>query len=96
MSAGLSMDQLKELIHRVQFGGDEVVKAKNGKGSATLSMAWAAYLNIAMFTNLFLNKVKEINPINYISLKDLEGKPISANAEALMQKVDNASTSLFH
>ena len=89
LSAGLSMDQLKELIHRVQFGGDEVVKAKNGKGSATLSMAWAAYLNIAMFTNLFLNKVKEINPINYISLKDLEGKPISANAESLMQKVDN-------
>jgi malate dehydrogenase len=30
-----------ELIHRVQFGGDEVVKAKDGAGSATLSMAMA-------------------------------------------------------
>ncbi|KAK3938678.1 malate dehydrogenase-like protein [Diplogelasinospora grovesii] len=30
-----------ELIHRVQFGGDEVVKAKAGAGSATLSMAMA-------------------------------------------------------
>lgn len=30
-------------IHRVQFGGDEVVKAKDGAGSATLSMAWAGY-----------------------------------------------------
>ncbi|KAI5952473.1 hypothetical protein KGF54_003340 [Candida jiufengensis] len=30
-------------IHRVQFGGDEVVKAKNGAGSATLSMAYAGY-----------------------------------------------------
>lgn len=31
----------KELIKRVQFGGDEVVKAKDGAGSATLSMAMA-------------------------------------------------------
>lgn len=29
------------LIKRIQFGGDEVVKAKDGAGSATLSMAWA-------------------------------------------------------
>lgn len=27
----------------VQFGGDEVVKAKDGAGSATLSMAYAGY-----------------------------------------------------
>lgn len=31
------------IIHRVQYGGDEVVKAKAGGGSATLSMAYAAY-----------------------------------------------------
>lgn len=30
-----------ELLTRVQFGGDEVVKAKDGAGSATLSMAMA-------------------------------------------------------
>jgi len=29
------------LIKRIQFGGDEVVNAKDGKGSATLSMAYA-------------------------------------------------------
>jgi len=29
------------LVHRIQFGGDEVVKAKDGAGSATLSMAFA-------------------------------------------------------
>ncbi|CAI4213179.1 unnamed protein product [Parascedosporium putredinis] len=29
------------LVNRVQFGGDEVVKAKDGAGSATLSMAMA-------------------------------------------------------
>ncbi|PHH89235.1 hypothetical protein CDD83_6450 [Cordyceps sp. RAO-2017] len=31
----------EELIKRVQFGGDEVVQAKDGAGSATLSMAMA-------------------------------------------------------
>jgi len=39
----LSEEKKKELINRVQFGGDEVVKAKNGAGSATLSMAYAGY-----------------------------------------------------
>lgn len=28
-------------MHRIQFGGDEVVKAKDGAGSATLAMAYA-------------------------------------------------------
>jgi len=28
-------------VNRIQFGGDEVVKAKDGAGSATLSMAFA-------------------------------------------------------
>ena len=31
----------EDLINRIQFGGDEVVKAKAGAGSATLSMAFA-------------------------------------------------------
>nr|CCA26874.1 malate dehydrogenase putative [Albugo laibachii Nc14] len=39
--ATLSSDQLKSLTHKTQFGGDEVVKAKDGAGSATLSMAYA-------------------------------------------------------
>ncbi|KAF9125462.1 hypothetical protein BGW39_007385 [Mortierella sp. 14UC] len=34
-------DQLDQLTHRIQYGGDEVVKAKDGAGSATLSMAYA-------------------------------------------------------
>lgn len=32
------------LTHRIQFGGDEVVKAKEGTGSATLSMAYAGHV----------------------------------------------------
>lgn len=35
-------EEIAQLTHRIQFGGDEVVKAKDGAGSATLSMAFAA------------------------------------------------------
>ncbi|KAJ1891843.1 hypothetical protein LPJ66_006693 [Kickxella alabastrina] len=37
----LSTEERDALTHRIQFGGDEVVKAKDGAGSATLSMAYA-------------------------------------------------------
>lgn len=36
-----SNEDIEKLTHRIQFGGDEVVKAKDGAGSATLSMAYA-------------------------------------------------------
>jgi len=46
-SAGASIakeggQKYADLVKRIQFGGDEVVKAKDGAGSATLSMAYAA------------------------------------------------------
>lgn len=37
----LSKEQIEKITYRIQFGGDEVVKAKAGAGSATLSMAQA-------------------------------------------------------
>jgi len=40
----LSEEDREALTVRTQFGGDEVVKAKAGAGSATLSMAYAGYL----------------------------------------------------
>ncbi|KAH3670426.1 hypothetical protein OGAPHI_000941 [Ogataea philodendri] len=36
-------EKMDELVHKVQYAGDLVVKAKNGGGSATLSMAYAGY-----------------------------------------------------
>jgi len=39
--ASIPADKIPELDARVQDAGTEVVKAKNGKGSATLSMAYA-------------------------------------------------------
>ncbi|KAJ3754484.1 lactate/malate dehydrogenase [Lentinula raphanica] len=47
---GLQGETYDQLVHRIQFGGDEVVKAKDGAGSATLSMAYAG----AKFTNSLL------------------------------------------
>ncbi|KAH6904470.1 L-malate dehydrogenase [Coprinopsis sp. MPI-PUGE-AT-0042] len=41
LPSGFAKDSLDALVHRIQFGGDEVVKAKDGAGSATLSMAYA-------------------------------------------------------
>ncbi|KAF9910488.1 hypothetical protein BX616_010841 [Lobosporangium transversale] len=40
-SISFTPEEIKTLTHRIQFGGDEVVKAKDGAGSATLSMAYA-------------------------------------------------------
>lgn len=42
--ATFSYADREALTHRIQFGGDEVVKAKAGAGSATLSMAYAGFL----------------------------------------------------
>jgi len=44
-AAGVTIpdDKYDALVNRVQFGGDEVVKAKDGAGSATLSMAFAGF-----------------------------------------------------
>jgi len=41
--SGLSFteEEVKALTKRIQYGGDEVVQAKDGAGSATLSMAYA-------------------------------------------------------
>ncbi|CAD6917957.1 unnamed protein product [Tilletia laevis] len=39
VSAG---EQCEKCVHRIQFGGDELVKVKDGAGTATLSMAYAA------------------------------------------------------
>jgi hypothetical protein len=41
LPSNISDTQREELVKRIQFGGDEVVKAKDGAGSATLSMAYA-------------------------------------------------------
>merc|ERR1712019_329962 len=51
--ASIPADKIADLDKRVQDGGTEVVKAKNGKGSATLSMAYSgARLGKAVLSGL--------------------------------------------
>ncbi|KAJ2865384.1 hypothetical protein GGH94_002279 [Coemansia aciculifera] len=50
----LSETEVAELTKRIQFGGDEVVKAKDGAGSATLSMAYAG----ARFADSLIRAIK--------------------------------------
>jgi len=54
LTVSFSEADLKALTHRVQYGGDEVVQAKNGAGSATLSMAYAG----AEFANSVLKGLR--------------------------------------
>ncbi|KAJ3229153.1 Malate dehydrogenase, cytoplasmic [Chytriomyces hyalinus] len=49
-----TQEEIEKLTHRIQYGGDEVVKAKDGTGSATLSMAQAG----ARFTNSLLEALE--------------------------------------
>lgn len=86
----LNEDQLKYLIHRVQYGGDEVVKAKNGKGSATLSMAHAGYKCVVQFVSLLLGNIEQIHGTYYVPLKDANNFPIAPGADQLLPLVDGA------
>jgi len=52
--SSLSKESFDALVNRIQFGGDEVVKAKDGAGSATLSMAYAG----AEFASKIIRAVK--------------------------------------
>jgi len=68
----IDQDALDKLTYRVQFGGDEVVKAKDGLGSATLSMAWAGF----RFAEKVLKAVKGEKGIiepSFVYLPGVEG-----------------------
>lgn len=69
----LSSKEIEEVTTRIQFAGDEVVKAKDGAGSATLAMAYAG----ARFTLHLLEAVfhgEERTECTYVNLAaDAEG-----------------------
>jgi malate dehydrogenase len=62
-AVNIPADKLADLIKRVQFGGDEVVKAKDGLGSATLSMAYAGYRYVC-----------SPGPVQFLTKADLQSK----------------------
>lgn len=87
----LPQDQLEELVHRVQYGGDEVVKAKNGQGSATLSMAHAAFQVVKSFMPLLTGETDSVSGIYYVSLLDRSGAPLCAGAAKLLPLIDQCA-----
>ena len=64
---------MEALTTRIQFGGDEVVKAKDGAGSATLSMAYAGAEFAAKVIDALAGKKGLVAP-SYVHLDaDKEG-----------------------
>ncbi|KAI5284335.1 hypothetical protein KEM54_001417 [Ascosphaera aggregata] len=65
-------DQYEALVRRVQFGGDEVVKAKDGAGSATLSMAYAGF-RFAKSIIAAIKGEKDVVENTYVYLPGIDG-----------------------
>ena len=75
MPPNFSEEDYDKLVNRIQFGGDEVVKAKDGAGSATLSMAYAG----AEFAKKILRALKGEQGIVAPSYVSLEADPTGAS-----------------
>jgi malate dehydrogenase len=71
LAPNITQAQIEELTKRIQFGGDEVVKAKDGTGSATLSMAYAG----AEFASKILTGLKGGSTVVTQSYVDLSADP---------------------
>jgi len=76
LPSDLSTEKYDELVKRIQFGGDEVVKAKDGAGSATLSMAYAGF----EFANKIVRALKGEKGIVAPSFVPLKADPTGAAA----------------
>ena len=62
------------LTHRIQFGGDEVVNAKNNTGSATLSMAFAGARFALAVIEAVQGKTQQLPNSTFVDLNaDAEG-----------------------
>jgi malate dehydrogenase len=61
------------LVQRIQFGGDEVVKAKDGAGSATLSMAFAGARFVGSLLKATVEKNAGVTECTFINTDVAEG-----------------------
>lgn len=77
----------QKLVHRVQYGGDEIVQAKNGNGSATLSMAYAGFKIAAQFIDLLVGNIRTIENIcMYVPLTNRYNTEIAPGSDELRSK----------
>ena len=81
LPANFTVLDLEALTKRVQFGGDEVVKAKDGGGSATLPVAYAG----AEFAAKILCAIKGETDITTPSYVNLTSDP--SGGEALKKEL---------
>jgi malate dehydrogenase len=72
--SGLSEEELKSLTVRIQNAGTEVVEAKAGAGSATLSMAYAA-ARFAESVLLAMDGKKDVIECTYVESDMVDGLP---------------------
>ncbi|KAK0527333.1 hypothetical protein OC834_002970 [Tilletia horrida] len=75
-SVSIEGETLEKLTDRIQFGGDEVVKAKDGAGSATLSMAFAGARFAIAVLEAAAGKTSQYPEYSYVDLaSDPTGAP---------------------
>ncbi|KAI8643619.1 malate dehydrogenase, NAD-dependent [Parasitella parasitica] len=65
----LTQEAIEKVTNRIQFGGDEVVKAKDGAGSATLSMAFAGARFALNIIDAVVGNKTGIVECTYVDLK---------------------------
>ena len=92
LPASLSTEKLEALTTRIQFGGDEVVKAKDGAGSATLSMAYAGAEFAAKVIDALSGKKGLVSP-SYIHL-DADKEGGAALKKEIGKQLDYFSTNV--
>ncbi|KAI9096074.1 lactate/malate dehydrogenase [Phlyctochytrium arcticum] len=66
-------EQVNTLTQRIQYGGDEVVKAKDGAGSATLSMAYAGARFVNSLIDASVLKKTGVKECTYVKSDVVEG-----------------------
>lgn len=93
LPSSVTKEDIEKLTHRIQFGGDEVVKAKDGAGSATLSMAQAGYQFATYIIDAIEGKKGIVSP-SYVNLEaDRDGgeavkKELGAEVEYFSARVE--------
>jgi malate dehydrogenase len=105
LAVNFTDEERDALTQRIMFGGDEVVQAKGGAGSATLSMAYAAshFTNQAVRALAGAHMVRECAYVDTAcddddgsDLPDFFAMPVQIGRNGVSQKVRRFNTDAFH
>lgn len=90
LPSSFSDSESDALINRIQFGGDEVVKAKDGAGSATLSMAYAGAEFALKIVRAAKGETGIVAP-SYVYLDDAAKKLVGVDTDFFSARVELGS-----